>query len=567
MKGRWVALAVCTVGALAGAVHWVVQTREATAPPTPEAYVSVSWEVVRNAPGHRTHVGEQQLACTKCHATSDGGLNRPAAAACVGCHQERANIQHALGAQKLAADQDAGAASAHAEAVLSACTGCHGFSSAPDQAATDCTRCHLDARSPTHGKLADGPRAAGAAQSIATHATAPCTACHDVHKNTAAPKPCSECHQQKVNHGHGAADVATQCQVCHEVHASAERATDKCVTCHAPGSKQPVPHSAVFTEGHTCASCHQAHDFDRKHTNACSDCHRAVHPLAGHEKSACTSCHTPHAVRDKIEGGAVCVTCHKDTGLVHAGKQANELGACIGCHVPHPPKPNQGPTACVSCHRDVGGPTHTAHAKQLTCTSCHAPHAFHLELDQKLCSSCHAEQVHALAKRQEHKDCTSCHQGLPHALAAAPLACGSCHKDIQGKVHEGHAECKNCHEPHQASVQLATCSQCHQRQAQLHPRGHDKCTQCHEQHAGTEKPGVADCSLCHKQKKLAGLHSEPKHLAKGCLQCHAAHGSEPPGDRKACLSCHEDRVNHQPEATRCDGCHTFIGSRPLGAAL
>ena len=71
MKGRWVALAVCAVGALAGSVHWLVQMREATAPPAPEAYVSVSWEVVRDAPGHRAHVEKQQLACTKCHVADD----------------------------------------------------------------------------------------------------------------------------------------------------------------------------------------------------------------------------------------------------------------------------------------------------------------------------------------------------------------------------------------------------------------------------------------------------------------------------------------------------------------
>jgi hypothetical protein len=396
---------------------------------------------------------------------------------------------------------------------------------------------------------------------VVTHATAACTECHDVHENAVEPKPCTECHTLSVKHGHAKADVATQCRVCHEVHASAHFAQENCVACHAPGNAHPVPKSAVFEGGHTCASCHEAHTFDRAQTKACRDCHSQVHPLAGHEKQGCIGCHTPHAVRDKIEGGAVCATCHKDVALVHAGKQASDLGACVGCHAPHPPKPTSGPAACASCHQDVGGPTHTAHAKSLTCTSCHAPHAFHLDLDQTLCSRCHAAQVTALGKRKEHKDCTSCHQGLPHAVAATTLACGYCHQKVQSNVQKGHAECKNCHQPHQASVQFTTCAQCHQRQVELHPRGHDKCTDCHEQHSGAEKPGVSDCSLCHKQKKLAGLHTEAKHMANGCLQCHAAHGSEPPGQRKACLSCHEDRANHQPEATRCDGCHTFIGTQ------
>jgi hypothetical protein len=568
MRGRWVALAVCAVGALAGGVHWVLQQREATAPRAPEAYVSVTWEVVKHSPGHRVHVGKEQLACTKCHAAADGGLDRPSAQACVSCHREQAKIRHALGAEAgdSTTTQDAGASSA-ATGMVSVCTSCHTFGAGPAQEATDCARCHA---APPGSAQAENMRVPGAQKAptlIGTHASAPCTACHDVHENSAEPKPCTECHSQNVKHGHGGADVATQCQVCHGVHASVQGATDQCITCHAPGGKRPVPHSAVFTNGHTCASCHQAHDFERTKTQACVTCHKEVHPLAGHEAKGCTGCHAPHAVSDKIEGGAVCLTCHKEIKLMHAGKQAGELGACVGCHVPHPPKPSTGPEACASCHQDIGGTAHTAHAKELACTSCHAPHAFHLELDQKLCARCHTEKVTALAKRKEHKDCTSCHQGLPHAVDAAPLACGSCHVKIQSKVHQGHAECKNCHEPHQASVQLTTCAQCHQRQVELHPRGHDQCTTCHDQHAGTEKPGVADCSLCHKQAKLSGLHGEPKHLTNGCLQCHAAHGAEKPGERKACLSCHEDRVNHQPDATRCDGCHTFIGARPLGAGL
>jgi hypothetical protein len=552
MRGRWVALAVCALGAAAAGVHFMLNAREANAPPTPQAYVSSSWEVVRESPGHRQHVGKLQLSCTTCHGATDGGLDRPGAETCARCHQKQAEIRHALGAQAAGQAVHADASDVHAGA-LSACTNCHGFASGPAQKPTDCIRCHSQPQGTLHA--------------VATHATAPCTECHDVHENAIAPKPCTDCHTLSVKHGHRSADVATQCQVCHEVHASAHFAGEHCISCHAAGGARPVPHSATFAGGHTCASCHQPHAFDRAQTKACRECHSDVHPLAGHEKQGCTGCHAPHAVREKIEGGAVCVTCHKDIKLAHAGKQASDLGACLGCHVPHPDKPSPKPQACVSCHENIGGAAHSAHAKQLGCTDCHAPHAFHLDMNQTLCTQCHTAQVSALAKRKEHKDCTSCHQGLPHALDAAPLACGYCHQKVQSKVHQGHAECKNCHEPHQASVQLASCADCHKKEVALHPRGHEKCVDCHDQHAGGEKPGVSDCSLCHAQKKLSGLHREPKHLEKGCLQCHAAHGAEPPGDRKACLSCHEDRVNHQPEATRCDGCHTFIGARHGGGGL
>jgi predicted CXXCH cytochrome family protein len=60
------------------------------------------------------------------------------------------------------------------------------------------------------------------------------------------------------------------------------------------------------------------------------------------------------------------------------------------------------------------------------------------------------------------------------------------------------------------------------------------------------------------------LHLEAKHLVNGCVQCHAAHGTEAPGARQMCLTCHEEQVDHQPEAKRCDGCHAFIGSKASG---
>jgi predicted CXXCH cytochrome family protein len=546
MRGRWVALAVVAAGALAAAATWVVRLREATAPPAPEAYVDARWQVYRAAHGHQVHVVKEQLPCTKCHTAGDGGLAPPTAEACARCHEQRAKIQHGLGGHASLAPADAGGAAEHASAGLSKCVDCHTFGPNPDQQPTDCIRCHASTQGDLHA--------------VTTHASAPCRECHDVHENAVQPKACTQCHAMSVKHGHGQADVATQCRVCHEVHASAHFAQNRCTSCHAASGPEHVPQTAVFAGGHSCASCHEAHDFDRKDVKACRDCHSAVHPLRGHEKAGCTSCHDPHAVQAKIEGGAVCVTCHKDVALVHADKSAAQ-GACIGCHVPHPPKGVQGPAACSSCHTEIGGAAHTAHAKQLSCTSCHAPHEFQLELDEALCASCHASEVAALQKRKEHKDCTGCHQDLPHGLPPSAQPCGACHQPIRDKVHEGHENCLQCHDPHQAKVQVQSCAHCHQRQVELHPRGHDNCASCHETHSGSEKPGVADCSACHKRSKLSGLHAEPKHMGeKGCLQCHTAHGADAPGDRRLCLSCHEDRVNHQSEATRCDGCHTFIGT-------
>jgi predicted CXXCH cytochrome family protein len=581
-RAIWVAVAVFALGGLAAGVSWVLRMREETKPKVPEAYVASTWDVVRDTVGHQVHVGKEHKRCTECHEAEDGGLDHPGPEKCAKCHEERAQIRHALGGYAAAHGDMAGAASdaavmakardaatlvaprdaavadgALADAgdagfvhgPLSTCLDCHGFGMNAAPAPTDCIRCHQNAQGDLHP--------------VVTHASAACTECHQVHENKIAAAACTSCHTKiSVKHGHAGADIASQCRVCHDAHSEAKLAVEGCLSCHGPKSKLPVPHTAVFSEGHTCASCHRAHEFEKKSVVACRTCHESVHPLAGHERQGCTSCHQPHAVRAQIEGGAICTTCHKDIKLEHAGKKARELGACTGCHTPHPPKPQSAPQACTSCHQDIGGPTHTAHAATTTCTTCHAPHGFHLELNMGLCKSCHASQVAALQKRSEHKDCASCHQGLPHTLGSPVQPCGACHKEIQGKVNKGHSECRNCHEPHQAGVQLASCEQCHARETKQHPRGHDQCRQCHEQHTGTPKPGVADCSACHKAKKLSGLHREPKHTADGCQQCHAPHGSSAPGERQLCLTCHKDRVDHQPEATRCDGCHTFIGVRP-----
>ncbi|HEX6239881.1 MAG TPA: cytochrome c3 family protein [Polyangiales bacterium] len=562
MRGRWVAIAVFVLGGLAAGVSWMLRVRKETLPPAPQAYVSTSWDAVRDTPGHRVHVGMLQKPCTGCHDAVDSGLDQPGPEKCAKCHEPRTHIKHGHMVEVLASNvvfeaADGGVATAadassalHARdggttLALSRCTDCHGFGVNAADAQTDCIRCHRSEQGDVHA--------------VVTHATAHCLDCHQVHENQITPKDCTNCHKVSVKHGHAKDDMATQCRACHDVHAEAHFAQDRCLTCHGPKGERPVPHTAVFDKGHTCASCHRPHEFDKSGVAACRDCHKEVHPLAGHERQNCVGCHQPHAVRAQIEGGAVCSSCHKNVALTHAGKHNGDLGACIGCHQPHPPKPNQGPEACSSCHQEIGGPTHAAHAKSLTCTSCHAPHAFHLELSIGLCRDCHAAQVTALQKRSEHKECTSCHQGLPHTMGSPVQPCGACHKQIQSKVHQGHAECRSCHQPHQASVQLASCEHCHAKQAKQHPRGHDQCMKCHDQHESAPKPGVADCSACHKAKKLSGLHREAKHLENGCQQCHAPHGVTPPGDRQGCLSCHKDRVDHQPEATRCDGCHTFIG--------
>jgi nitrate reductase cytochrome c-type subunit len=46
-----------------------------------------------------------------------------------------------------------------------------------------------------------------------------------------------------------------------------------------------------------------------------------------------------------------------------------------------------------------------------------------------------------------------------------------------------------------------------------------------------------------------------------CTACHDIHEAKVRADRATCMTCHEDIANHEPDAKRCTGCHTFIRSR------
>ncbi len=44
---------------------------------------------------------------------------------------------------------------------------------------------------------------------------------------------------------------------------------------------------------------------------------------------------------------------------------------------------------------------------------------------------------------------------------------------------------------------------------------------------------------------------------KTCTACHRSHGEQPMKKRATCIACHKDRVDHEPSAKVCFGCHPF----------
>jgi len=113
---------------------------------------------------------------------------------------------------------------------------------------------------------------------------------------------------------------------------------------------------------------------------------------------------------------------------------------------------------------------------------------------------------------------------------------------------------------------VAACKTCHQKQfANSQARaGHIKCLNCHEPHSGRVSPETS-CAGCHNVDELPGLHHMPEQPpGEGhhkCTACHEMHQAQVHADRATCMACHKDVANHQPDAKRCTGCHTFISGR------
>ena len=87
---------------------------------------------------------------------------------------------------------------------------------------------------------------------------------------------------------------------------------------------------------------------------------------------------------------------------------------------------------------------------------------------------------------------------------------------------------------------------------------------CHEPHGGAVSAQTT-CTGCHNTAALPGLHR----IAGGpqgeghtdCGACHGIHDTTVRADRASCMECHDNIANHEPDAKRCTGCHTFISGR------
>jgi DmsE family decaheme c-type cytochrome len=234
--------------------------------------------------------------------------------------------------------------------------------------------------------------------------------------------------------------------------AYSEQGADSCLKCHDADKEVPVlplfatPHASKTLDrgpfagdAKQCETCHGASGEHAKRLRRGEERARAfafdpkVDPVAKIDES-CLGCHAD-SHRDDWEGGA---------------HQRAEV-SCVGCHDVHARRdPMSDPLAqnqtCATCHRTQLADfrkisTHPLRDGQMSCNSCHAPHAardagglLKSETTNQLCFDCHADKrgPYLWEHAPVTEDCSTCH--TPHGsnhrallTRSAPLLCQSCH--------------------------------------------------------------------------------------------------------------------------------------------
>jgi hypothetical protein len=372
---------------------------------------------------HQRQADGSPFSCNACHVNDFSTFDQ---AICVNCHQQ---INTSF-------------MPAHLQAFGSDCLACHdgidsyghefdhnqvAFPLTGKHAQTDCSACHIEARS-----IAD-----------LKSTTQDCFSCHakdDTHKG-AFGTDCETCHttagwlpaefdHSKTKFPLTGAHIDLKCTQCHSTPGLTALSTD-CYSCHA----EDDAHQGEFGTG--CGTCHTTDawlpaTFDHSKTNF---------PLTGaHVDLKCTECH-PAA---------------EFTGL---------STDCISCHAKDDAHQGEFGTGCNTCHNtDAWLPATFDHSKTtfpltgahigLACSQCHASQVF-TGLNS-FYASCHSDPSYH-AGLFTGMVCDQCH----NTRAWSPAAFNMAHPNSCGEVtcinHE-RATCRDCHPSELAS---ATCLKCH----------------------------------------------------------------------------------------------------------
>lgn len=286
--------------------------------------------------GHRTWVGERNLACVSCHvvhapreeriaAHGRGDLGSAAALAaagavdvppsrCLSCHPAAHPRMGRSGHRELATEGRA-------------CGECHGAGSL--HAASGGLRGLI--LLPTRVDAAEADRA--------------CVSCHAAGNGPLERWTCSEHRRENV-----------ACVACHSPNEPRGRTLRKedpalCVSCHADTAAEfRLPHRHRVPEGTMrCADCHDPHGNEQGFRRfdllreTCLRCHPEkggpfAFDHAAKRLEGCVSCHRPHGspnprLLETRDVRTLCLSCHPGLPRSHEQKPGSPFRECLRCHV------------------------------------------------------------------------------------------------------------------------------------------------------------------------------------------------------------------------------------------
>ncbi len=114
----------------------------------------------------------------------------------------------------------------------------------------------------------------------------------------------------------------------------------------------------------------------------------------------CSDCHDPHTGKTRAPGNAVCTGCHNAVG---------------------PAARAQIDTAGLK-RKAYDDPSHTHHAKPVTCVECHAPKRSYMVVDPRLDHAFRIPRPDLSAETGAPNACTGCHKDRDARWAAAAVA-------------------------------------------------------------------------------------------------------------------------------------------------
>jgi DmsE family decaheme c-type cytochrome len=265
-------------------------------------------------------------------------------------------------------------------------------------------------------------------------------------------------------------------------------------------------------------------------------------------------------------------------GKLAAQEPVHESAVCLDCH------DGQDATLAETAHALRGDADATG--VPIACTDCHGSNSKHWEegpeenpmihpsrlgaaAEANLCASCHqTSHQQNMRERNVHTangiNCSGCHSihaSNKHTTLLKqeePGLCYSCHPGVEGEFARSYR--------HPVSDGVMKCSECHMKlgetRRELSLNGTNVCTSCHAEFQGpfpfehqatldfsTEEGGCLNCHAAHGSDNPRMLNQpyEPPHFQL-CSQCH----SVPPG--------HNLNPNHgtQWAGLACNTCHTDV---------